>query len=80
MRRVASKTWFITGASRPRGFGRTWTIAALDRGDRVAAAARDVRTLDDLAEKYGDAIFPLEQPASQLSSARTATSGASMWS
>ncbi len=52
------KVWFITGAS--RGFGREWTIAALDRGDRVAATARDTATLDDLVEKYGDALLPLQ--------------------
>ncbi len=51
------KTWFITGTS--RGFGREWAIAALDRGDRVAATARDVTTLDDLAATYGDALLPL---------------------
>ena len=32
---MAVKTWFITGTS--RGFGRDWAIAALDRGDQVAA-------------------------------------------
>jgi NAD(P)-dependent dehydrogenase (short-subunit alcohol dehydrogenase family) len=42
---MAEKTWFITGTS--RGFGREWTIAALERGDRVAATARDSKTLDD---------------------------------
>lgn len=51
------KTWFITGTS--RGFGREWTIAALERGDRVAATARDVSTLDDLVERFGDAILPI---------------------
>ncbi|MDT7553044.1 MAG: hypothetical protein QOI16_1580, partial [Pseudonocardiales bacterium] len=51
------KTWFITGAS--RGFGREWAIAALERGDSVAATARDTATLDDLAEKYGDRLLPL---------------------
>jgi NAD(P)-dependent dehydrogenase (short-subunit alcohol dehydrogenase family) len=50
--------WFITGAS--RGFGREWTIAALDRGDKVAATARDTATLDDLVAKYGDAVLALE--------------------
>lgn len=54
---MASKVWFITGTS--RGFGREWSIAALERGDRVAATARDISTLDDLVEKYGDAIFPI---------------------
>lgn len=52
------KTWFITGTS--RGFGREWAIAALDRGDQVAATARNLGTLDDLAAKYGDAIFPIK--------------------
>ena len=53
-----NKTWFITGAS--RGFGREWSIAALERGDRVAATARDTATLDDLVERFGDAILPIE--------------------
>ena len=55
---MALKTWFITGTS--RGFGREWAIAALDRGDKVAATARDVSTLDDLVAKYGDAILPIQ--------------------
>jgi NAD(P)-dependent dehydrogenase (short-subunit alcohol dehydrogenase family) len=51
------KTWFITGAS--RGFGREWAIAALERGDTVAATARDTGTLDDLVAQFGDKILPL---------------------
>lgn len=54
---MSAKVWFITGAS--RGFGREWAIAALERGDKVAATARDTATLTDLAEKYGDALLPL---------------------
>jgi NAD(P)-dependent dehydrogenase (short-subunit alcohol dehydrogenase family) len=54
---MANKTWFITGTS--RGFGREWTIAALDRGDRVAATARDPGALNDLVSRYGDRILPL---------------------
>jgi NAD(P)-dependent dehydrogenase (short-subunit alcohol dehydrogenase family) len=55
---MTEKVWFITGAS--RGFGREWTIAALERGDKVAATARDTSTLNDLAQKYGsDALLPL---------------------
>ena len=50
-----TKTWFITGAS--KGFGREWAIAALERGDNVAATARDTSTLDDLAAKYGDQLL-----------------------
>ncbi|XVV17483.1 SDR family oxidoreductase [Actinoplanes sp. CA-131856] len=52
-----SKVWFITGTS--RGFGRAFTQAALERGDRVAATARDISSLDDLAAEYGDAVLPL---------------------
>jgi NAD(P)-dependent dehydrogenase (short-subunit alcohol dehydrogenase family) len=51
------KVWFMTGAS--RGFGRIWTEAALQRGDRVAASARDPRSLDDLVAAHGDALLPL---------------------
>ena len=54
---MAVKTWFITGTS--RGFGREWAIAALDRGDQVAATARDIASLDDLAAKYGETILPI---------------------
>jgi NAD(P)-dependent dehydrogenase (short-subunit alcohol dehydrogenase family) len=54
---MKQKTWFITGTS--RGFGREWTVAALERGDRVAATARDVTTLGELTAKYGDAILPI---------------------
>jgi NAD(P)-dependent dehydrogenase (short-subunit alcohol dehydrogenase family) len=51
---MASKVWFITGTS--KGFGRIWAEAALARGDRVAATARDVKTLAPLVERYGDLI------------------------
>ena len=54
---VTQKVWFITGTS--RGFGREWAIAALERGDKVAATARDTATLDDLKAKYGDAVLPI---------------------
>jgi NAD(P)-dependent dehydrogenase (short-subunit alcohol dehydrogenase family) len=51
---MASKVWFITGTS--KGFGRVWAEAALARGDRVAATARDVKMLAPLVERYGDLI------------------------
>ncbi len=53
-----AKTIFITGAS--RGFGKLWAEALLQRGDKVAATARDLSTLDDLVSKYGDNILPLQ--------------------
>jgi len=52
-----TKTWFITGTS--RGFGRVWTEAALGRGDRVVATARDASALDDLVAQHGDRVLPL---------------------
>ncbi len=53
-----SKTWFVTGAS--KGFGREWSLAALERGDRVAATARTLSDLDGLVEQFGDAVLPLQ--------------------
>ena len=55
---VGEKVWFITGTS--RGFGREWAIAALQRGDKVAATARNTGTLDDLVDKYGDSVLPIQ--------------------
>ena len=51
---MANKVWFITGTS--KGFGRVWAEAALARGDRVAATARNVNTLQPLVERYGDRV------------------------
>ena len=64
---MSSKTWFITGTS--RGFGREWAIAALDRGDTVAATARDTSSLDDLVARYGDAVAPIELDVTNRSAA-----------
>ena len=50
-----SKTWFIAGAS--RGLGRAWAIAALERGDRVAATVRDEADLRALAKRYGGQLL-----------------------
>ena len=52
------KVWFITGAS--RGFGRIWANAALKRGDKVAATARQLESIADLDEKYGENVLTLE--------------------
>jgi NAD(P)-dependent dehydrogenase (short-subunit alcohol dehydrogenase family) len=52
-----TKIWLITGAS--RGFGREFTRAALERGDRVAATVRDAAALTDLAVKYPDTLLTL---------------------
>ena len=54
---MRSRVWFITGAS--RGLGKQWALAALDRGDRVAAAARDISALATLRDVYGEAVEPI---------------------
>lgn len=52
-----NKVWFITGSS--RGFGRIWTEAALERGDKVVATARKLESISDLREKYGEKVLTL---------------------
>jgi NAD(P)-dependent dehydrogenase (short-subunit alcohol dehydrogenase family) len=55
---MATKVWFITGAS--RGFGKVWAEAALKRGDKVAATARNTDDLADLMNTYGEAVLPIQ--------------------
>ncbi|WP_300754065.1 SDR family NAD(P)-dependent oxidoreductase [Janthinobacterium sp.] len=55
---TVQKVWFVTGAT--RGFGRHWIEAALARGDKVAATARDPQALAGLAQQYGDALLVLK--------------------
>ncbi len=69
-----SKGWFITGAS--RGFGHIWAEAALDRGDRVVATARDVSTLDDLVAAHGDRVLALPLDVTDRAAAFDAVSKA----
>nr|WP_232328332.1 SDR family NAD(P)-dependent oxidoreductase [Kibdelosporangium sp. MJ126-NF4] len=54
---TASRVWFITGAS--RGLGRAFTEAALEAGDRVVGAARDVTPLDGLVARYPEQMLAL---------------------
>ena len=53
-----SRVWFITGAS--KGFGAVWARAALERGDRVAATAREPSSLDALVAEFGERMLPLQ--------------------
>ncbi|BEL06162.1 SDR family oxidoreductase [Actinoplanes sichuanensis] len=69
-----SKIWFITGTS--RGFGRNFTEAALGRGDKVAATARDTGSLADLVARYGDAILPLALDVTDKDAVATAVTAA----
>ena len=56
--KTMTKIWFITGSS--RGLGRSLTEAVLATGDKVAATARNPETLNDLVEKYGEQILPVQ--------------------
>ena len=49
------RTWFITGAG--SGFGRLMTEQLLERGDRVAATARNPDALTALVPRYGDRLW-----------------------
>ena len=53
-----AKTIFITGAS--RGFGKIWAEAFLKRGDKVAATVRNLDSIKELSQQYGDALLPLK--------------------
>lgn len=67
---MASKVWFITGSS--KGFGRVWTEAALERGDSVAATARDPGTLADLVQRYGDRVAALKLDVTDKAAVKSA--------
>lgn len=54
---MENKVWLITGTS--KGFGKIWAEAALQRGDKVVATARNIDSLADLVTKYGDAVLPI---------------------
>ena len=64
---MAAKTWFITGTT--TGLGREWATAALDRGDRVAATARDVGRIADLVDTYGEQVLAIALDVTDRSAA-----------
>jgi NAD(P)-dependent dehydrogenase (short-subunit alcohol dehydrogenase family) len=71
---MASKVWFITGTS--KGFGRIWTEAALARGDRVAATARNVDTLGPIVQRYGDRVATITLDVTDKAAVHAAVSEA----
>lgn len=71
---MASKVWFITGTS--KGFGRIWTEAALARGDRVAATARNVKTLGPIVQRYGDRVAAITLDVTDKAAVHAAVSEA----
>lgn len=69
-----NKVWFITGTS--RGFGRVWTEAALQRGDKVATTARSLESIADFKEKYGENVLTLELDVTNSDQVKTAVNEA----
>jgi NAD(P)-dependent dehydrogenase (short-subunit alcohol dehydrogenase family) len=59
----ASRVWFITGTS--SGFGRALVLAAVGRGERVVATARDASRLADLAAH--DGVYPVSLDVTDVS-------------
>ncbi|WP_219462274.1 SDR family NAD(P)-dependent oxidoreductase [Nonomuraea rhizosphaerae] len=65
---MTARVWFITGAS--RGLGRAFAEAALDAGERVIGAARDVEPLADLAERHPGRLVRLTLDVSDREAVR----------
>jgi NADP-dependent 3-hydroxy acid dehydrogenase YdfG len=47
-----AQVWVVTGSS--RGLGRAIVEAGLAAGNKVLATTRDIDSLSDVAERYGD--------------------------
>lgn len=68
------RVWFVTGAS--RGFGLEIARQALERGDAVAATARDPRSVAEALGDYGEQILPLALDVTDEAQARAAVAEA----
>ncbi len=53
-----NRVWFITGSS--TGFGRELAEQVLERGEKVAATARNTKDIEDLIEKYPENVGVFE--------------------
>ena len=62
-----SQVWLVTGSS--RGLGRAIVEAGLLVGNKVLATARDIETLRELSERYGDQVKLFELDVTDDSSA-----------
>src|SRR2546428_5700078 len=49
-----AQVWLVTGSS--RGLGHAIVEAGLAAGNKVLATARDIKSLGDLSERYGDQV------------------------
>src|SRR6187402_3494981 len=68
------KTWLITGCS--SGFGQRLALAAARRGDRVIATARNVRTIEEMAEPFDGRMIALSLDVTNATAAKAAVAKA----
>ncbi len=68
------KTWLITGCS--SGFGQRIALAAAQRGDQVIATARNVKTIEEMAEPFGGRMITLPLDVTDAKAAKTAVAEA----
>ena len=67
------KTVFISGSN--RGIGKAIAVELLEQGARkVYAGARDIESLNDLKEKYGDKLVPIKLDVTDQNSINDASS------
>ena len=62
------KTWLITGCS--SGFGQRLALAAAQRGDRVIATARNAKTIEKMAEPFGDRMITMPLDVTDAAAAK----------
>src|SRR5579864_8624610 len=62
-----AQVWLVTGSS--RGLGRAIVEAGLLAGNKVLATARDIESLRELSERYGDQVKLFELDVTDESSA-----------
>lgn len=68
------KTWLITGCS--SGFGQRLALATAQRGDRVIATARNVQTIEEMAEPFGGRMITLPLDVTDAAAAKAAVAKA----
>ena len=62
-----AQVWLVTGSS--RGLGRAIVEAGLFAGNKVLATARDIKSLGELSERYGDQVKLFQLDVTDESSA-----------
>lgn len=68
------KTWFITGCS--SGFGQRLALAAAQRGDQVVATARNVNSIEEMAEPFGGRMITLPLDVTDVAAVKAAVAKA----